>query len=375
MNEAYGYAPQYLTTNMGQINPIDSGASNTAIGNPQGSEAESRAYYNSVQSASSPIPVNPAINQAPMLGAANIAPIAQATPVALPTQYQNPAQINQGGIQAPPTGLIGSEQALLGGYQGAENLLLGGHQTGASANDLQASLSGALGQQAQQEAYQNYQNSPAMKYQMEQMQRAVEHSAAARGGLLGGNTLTELQRNAAGIASQDYQNQFNNLGQVADRGAQLTGMLANLRNNLGMNVSSGRTNAGMAIAQNASNTANNISSLLNQQGINVSSNLSNSINTISSMLHDYGMQDSVDANSLAQILANISGGQASNLQQGYQNVGNSQAAGVLGTNSAIQNGLTQAIQLGAFGSNNQGTGYNSTPQTNVIGTNYGSNIA
>lgn len=364
MNEAYGYAPQYLTTNMGQISPVGQGT-------PQ---------YESEAAARAALPAQQAqLGITPQLGGGYPMPpspnVATAAPVTLPTQYQNPAQINQGATQAPPTGLIGSEQALLGGYQGAENLLLGGHQTGANANDLQASLSGANGQQAQQEAYQTFQNSPAMKYQMEQMQRAVEHSAAARGGLLGGNTLTELQRNAAGIASQDYQNQFNNLGQVADRGTQLTGMLANLRNNLGMNVSSGRTNAGMAIAQNASNTANNISSLLNQQGINVSSNLSNSINTISNMLHEYGMQDSVDANSLAQILANISGGQASNLQQGYQNVGNAQAAGVLGTNSAIQNGLTQAIQLGAFNSNNQVTGYNSTPQTNVIGTNYGSNIA
>ena len=132
-----------------------------------------------------------------------------------------------------------------------------------------------------------------------------------------------------------------------------------MRNNLGLNqgqlftqtgsqLANGRTNAGLAIASNASNTANNISNLLNQQGIQVSGNMSSDINTIANLLHESGMQDKVDNANLASILANISGGQASNLQQGYQQVGNAQAAGIMGTNAAVQNGLQQSVQLGAF---------------------------
>jgi hypothetical protein len=90
--------------------------------------------------------------------------------------------------------------------------------------------------------------------------------------------------------------------------------------------------------------------LLNQQGIKVSENMSGDINTIANLIHESGMGDKADNAMLAQILANISSGQASNLQQGYQQIGNSQAAGILGANTAAQTGLAQAAQLGAFSS-------------------------
>ena len=112
--------------------------------------------------------------------------------------------------------------------QGSTNFspFLGGGQNAAK---LQADLTGANGPEAQQAAYANYQSSPAMQYQMDQMQKATERSAAARGGALGGNVLMELQRNAAGIASQDYQNQFNNLGQVSGQGMNAASQIAGLK--------------------------------------------------------------------------------------------------------------------------------------------------
>lgn len=292
-----------------------------------------------------PKPLATATPTQPLLGSPNVAPLPAVT---TPTTYANPAMINPQATQAPPTGLIGAEQAMNQGQAGAEQLLLGGSNLGTQANNFQAAFSGLGGVDAQNQAYATLGNSPATRYQMDQMQRATERSAAARGGLLGGNTLRALQENAAGIASQDYQNQVNNASAVADRGAGFTGLLANMRSNLGMQTSAGRTNAGMAIAQNAQTTAANISNLLNQQGIQVSDRLNTQLNTVANILHDSGMQDSVDANSLAQILANIAGGQASNLQQGYQAIGDARAAGILGTNAAIQNSMNQAIKLGAF---------------------------
>ena len=292
--------------------------------------------------------VQPAAQTAsqPMLGVSpNVAPMA---PVTTPTTYANPAVINPTATNAPPTGLIGAEQAMNQGQAGAEQLLLRGSNLGTQANNFQAAISGIGGVDAQNQAYATLGNSPATRYQMDQMQRATERSAAARGGLLGGNTLRALQENAAGIASQDYQNQVNNASVVADRGAQFTGLMANMRSNLGMETGAARTNAGMAIAQNAQTTAANISNLLNQQGIQLSDRMNTQLTTVANMLYDSGMQDSVDAKTLAQILANISGGQASNLQQGYQAIGDAQAAGALGTNAAIQNSMNQAIKLGVF---------------------------
>lgn len=56
----------------------------------------------------------------------------------------------------------------------------------------------------------NFQHSPSFGYDMDQMLRAVQRSAAARGTLLTPDTLKSLQSNAMGLASRDYQNAFTN---------------------------------------------------------------------------------------------------------------------------------------------------------------------
>jgi hypothetical protein len=433
----------------------------------------------------------------------------------------------QPSMQAPPTGLIGSEQALMGGQQqalgamGAGNSAAQGYlqniagmqiqpsqmlgsqaptvagaqlnapaelnnpyvqnfnaagynagvgasqfdqgvagldpyaQQGQGAAKLQADLTGANGQAAQQAAYAQYQSSPAMQYQMDQMSKATERSAAARGGLLGGNVALELQKNAAGIASQDYQNQFNNMSQVTNTGLnaanaigqlrgtqgqmlgslegqqmsanaqlqaqkmgneasiygqQLAGktnlagqqfqadtaasqqnaqieagllgqriaadesrnaqnaqlksdaysQLANLAQANGLNtaglltgtaqqLSQGRTQAGQAMAQNATQAASQIADKLAQSGLAVSDTMARDISTMTDMIYQSGMQDKIDSQQLATILANISGGQASTVAQGYSNIGSANAAGTLGVANAVQGGITQAIGSGLIG--------------------------
>ena len=344
-------------------------------------------------------------------------------------------------IMVPQTGLIGSEQALIGGFEGANaslnkgandaygflgnysnnlnlptaptNVTLGSGVTdpltqasnqftgyvnnGTAASNIQADLSGANGVPAQQAAFANYQNSPAMQYQMDQVIKNRERSAAAKGGLFSGNTGLALNQDLAGVLSQNYQQDFNNLGTIANQGLSAAGQVSGLKSNeaniagnlqqtglgidsqlaqqknsiqaniaaklaeistttgqnqaqlysqTGQQLGAGRTNAGLAIAQNASDTAKSISSLLEAQGMNISNSMASDITTISNLLHESGLQDSADAKTLAQILANISGGQATNIQQGYQNVGNAQAAGILGVNNALQGGVTNAIATG-----------------------------
>lgn len=300
--------------------------------------------------------------------AATTAPAVPPTSMATTTPVNPSMPMNTAGV--PQTGLIGAEQAINTGVNQATGILGGAinqiagpnaYTTGGSnAAKLQADLSGANGPAAAQAAQAQMQASPAAQYQFEQMQRATERSAAARGGLLGGNVATELQRNAAGIASQDFQNQFANLGAVADRGANmqsqadqikagLTRDIADTAYSAGIQKAGGRTNAGLSIAQNASNAANSISQILKDQGMVVSDMTAKDISTITDIIYNSGLQQSMDDKQLAAILANIAGGQASTVQQGNAAIGEANAAGTIGVGNAVQSGITQAIGAGLLG--------------------------
>lgn len=60
---------------------------------------------------------------------------------------------------------------------------------------------------------------PSMQFAMQEGQRALQASAAARGGALSGATLKDMASYANNLASQNYQNAFQNA--VADRNQQL----------------------------------------------------------------------------------------------------------------------------------------------------------
>jgi hypothetical protein len=51
---------------------------------------------------------------------------------------------------------------------------------------------------------------PGYQFQLQQGEQAVQNSAAAQGGLVGGNALTGIENYAQGLASTNYQNAFNN---------------------------------------------------------------------------------------------------------------------------------------------------------------------
>lgn len=56
-----------------------------------------------------------------------------------------------------------------------------------------------------------FQASPGYQFRQDEAQKAVERSAAARGGLVSGRTLKELQERSQGLASQEYGNYMNRL--------------------------------------------------------------------------------------------------------------------------------------------------------------------
>ena len=51
---------------------------------------------------------------------------------------------------------------------------------------------------------------PGYQFQLQQGENAIQNAAAARGGLLSGRTLADLNTYAQGTASTNYQNTFNN---------------------------------------------------------------------------------------------------------------------------------------------------------------------
>lgn len=54
---------------------------------------------------------------------------------------------------------------------------------------------------------------PGVQYRMDQAQKAIQASAAARGGLLGGGTLRAINRESQNMASQEYGNAYNRASQ------------------------------------------------------------------------------------------------------------------------------------------------------------------
>lgn len=355
-------------------------------------------------------------------------------------QIQQPVQAMPANV--PQTGLIGSEQALTTGYNQARSGLMSGYdaaqeslaeyrrelnnreglqvddklnadvtgaiqqgvaafdpymQSGSSATKLYDDLTGVNGPDAQAAAQQAYRESPALQYQMDQMQRATERSAAARGGLMGGNVLKELQRNAQGLASQDYFRNLGAIGESANRGLSAAGQVGNLRSNqagmaanlqgMGLqakaqfesqreqmraniaeglsrlaesralnvagldtgystSVATGRQNAGYEIARTAQDASTNMAKYLNDQGIGVNDMMTKDLSSVTDFLYQSGLQDKVDMQNLATLIANINSGQATNISNAYNDIGLAQAGGALGVGNAIAQGTEQYLKYG-----------------------------
>jgi len=66
----------------------------------------------------------------------------------------------------------------------------------------------------------DYKTSPGYDFRFGEGQRAVESSAASKGMLMSGGTLKDLVRFGDGVASADYNDQFNRMMAVASGGQQ-----------------------------------------------------------------------------------------------------------------------------------------------------------
>lgn len=91
-------------------------------------------------------------------------------------------------------------------------------QTGVQANDLFAALSGALGNEAQAQAFQNFTASPGQSFLKEQGELSRVNQAAASGGLGGANFQKRIVEFGQGLAQQDLARQLGDLNILGGRG-------------------------------------------------------------------------------------------------------------------------------------------------------------
>lgn len=99
------------------------------------------------------------------------------------------------------------------------------------------------------QAYQGFTASPGYQFRIDEGQRAIEASAAARGGLLSGRTLQDLDTRRTGQASEEYGNYMNRLAGLADGGMTAAGGQAGAATNAAAGASNAL--AGIGNAQSA----------------------------------------------------------------------------------------------------------------------------
>lgn len=105
----------------------------------------------------------------------------------------------------------------------------------------------------------DFQKDPGYDFRMAEGMKALERSAAARGGLMSGGTLKALQGRSQDIASSEYQNaynrfnndrtnRFNRLSSIAGLGQTANGQVAQAGQNYGNQVSANQIGLGNANA-------------------------------------------------------------------------------------------------------------------------------
>jgi len=179
-------------------------------------------------------------------------------------------------------------------------------QTGQQALGQEAALSGALGGQAQQQAINQFIESPAQKFLREQGEKAVTRQAAATGGLRGGSTLAALQERGIGLAAQNQQQQLENLRSLAGRGQDAA------TNQAGFQQQAGVTGAGITAntAQGIAGLRGNQAGMANQLGGQLAGVAQNQGQYSGSTLNQLGQQISGLRAGAGENMANVFGNQA-----------------------------------------------------------------
>lgn len=251
-------------------------------------------------------------------------------------------QADQANRSALSTGLQGAEQS----YQQAQQRLDQGlsqatgtlqpwMQQGQQAFGVQSALSGALGADAQRQAFSDFVSSPGQEWLQQQGEQAVTRQASALGGLGGGNVQKELARFGQGLAQQDLQNQFDRLGYVSGMGGQAASQLA------GSQVGVGQYGAGMGqgLANLRYDTGNRLSQIAQQKAQQQATQLGTAGGNLANLLGGAGTQQAASQQNLAQLLGNLAS-QTSGQVAGLPGIpGTQQQGGMLGGIGQLAGGI------------------------------------
>jgi len=101
-----------------------------------------------------------------------------------------------------------------------------------------------------------FQKSPGYQFRLQQGQDALQATQAARGGLLSGGAMKEMNQYSQGIASDEYGNYINQLQTLAGMGQQSANNMSNIEMGMGTQIADYTGQHGMFAAQNAMNQGN-----------------------------------------------------------------------------------------------------------------------
>ena len=123
---------------------------------------------------------------------------------------------------------------------------------------------------SEQDRMNTFQQSPGYQFRLEQAQNALTASQAARGGMLSGGAMKEMNAYTQGIASDEYGNYVNQLAGLAGIGQNAAQGMANAELFAGSNMANasqqGVYNSGMAMANRDAQMGNIIGGGMQQIG-------------------------------------------------------------------------------------------------------------
>lgn len=134
-----------------------------------------------------------------------------------------------------------------------------------------------FGKYARDFGMQDFQQDPGYEFRMSEGMKALERSAAARGGLLSGSMLKGIQRYGQDLGSQEYQNAFNRyqinrsnqlnpLQSMMGAGQSSANTLTSAAGQMGEGISQAINNGGAARASGYIGQANALTGALNSIG-------------------------------------------------------------------------------------------------------------
>ena len=144
-------------------------------------------------------------------------------------------------------------------------------QAGVGALEQQQALLGLGTPEQQQQAFDQFAESPGQRFIRERAQKALLRNSAAIGGLGGGNVRSALVEQGAGFAAQDFNNQFSRLSDLRTAGQNAATNIGQGALTTGGNIASTQFNAAQLAGAGAINTA----ARQGQFGQNLATNVGN----------------------------------------------------------------------------------------------------